>query len=152
MGVMGQDFRLDHLALARDFQMLLLSALAMSTFLTMLSKGKAKLMLLSIFLITFLPIWLMAYLEGFLRPQFGGAMQYEYSFAWLLLGVALVGNTINLLVLNKEDYMNLGARKSAVPPKHISRNITSINVCPSTSISTFIWLKVLRILDIRPRW
>ena len=116
MGVMGEDFRLENIALARDFQMLLLSVLAMSTFLTMFSKGKMKLMLLtiSIFLITFLPIWLMAYLEGFLRPQFGGAMQYEYSFAWFILGLALVGTTVNLLVLKKEEYQDWSGSKGAV--------------------------------------
>lgn len=108
LGVYGNSIDWKGLHFLMDVQLFLLCSLCLCSFFVLLSKGRVRFYLLSLsaFILIMLPVWMMAFLEGFFRFHLGAEMQYNYSIAWLILPLALLGVVISILGMNKEEYSN----------------------------------------------
>lgn len=106
LGLTGNDLPSRKIAWGLNIQYTLLCLTATSSFFILLTRGRTKLIFLSlaIFLITLLPVWMMTFTEGFLRPQVGSDIQITYSVAWIALALALGSATYSFLQMKEESY------------------------------------------------
>jgi hypothetical protein len=92
----------------KNMQFLAILVLCMNWLLALKFTGKSRLTVLTInaFLFSMLPVWVMLYVEGFMKSQVGPAIRYEYTFGILFAIVAMVCATFAILNEQQEERTN----------------------------------------------